>query len=278
MSESYQIKADSTEAKELILADLLSGYGSLAIAFSGGVDSTLLGFLAKKYVKGKVLLVNAHTSFSTEEEGKFVKRWADENNICIEVVDFDIMSLPEVRNNPPERCYYCKKTLMKEVFTIAKKYGITKVADGSNIDDLSDYRPGGKATEELGVLHPFIDANITKNDIRRLARKYNLENANAPAQACLATRLPPNTWLLEEDLRQIEKAEIFLHTLGFLSCRVRKFGTTAKIEIQPEQFQEFILVREKVVIYFKQLDFKKVTLDLEGYRQGSMNIESVEIK
>jgi len=278
MSNNEQIKADSAEAKEQVLANLLSEYNSLAIAFSGGVDSTLLGFLAKKYVKGKVLLVNAHTSFSTEEEGKFVKRWADENSICIEVVDFDIIGVPEVRNNPSERCYYCKKTLMKEVFAIAKKYGIIKVADGSNIDDLSDYRPGGKATEELGVLHPFIDANITKSDIRRLARKYNLENANAPAQACLATRLPPNTRLLEEDLRQIEKAEIFLHSLGFLSCRVRKFAPTAKIEIQPEQIQDFILVREKVVIYFKQLGFKNTTLDLEGYKQGSMNIESVEVK
>lgn len=276
MSKSEEPIRKLVEAKEQRLANLFSAFDSLAIAFSGGVDSTLLGFLAKKYAKGKVLLVNAHTPFSTEKEGKFVKRWAEENNISIEVAEFDILSVPEVLNNPPDRCYYCKKTLMKEVFAIAKKYGITKVADGSNIDDLSDYRPGGKATEELGVLHPFIDAGITKSDIRQLAKKYKLENADAPAQACLATRLPPNTRFLEEDLRQIEKAEIFLHALGFLSCRVRKFGTIAKIEIQLLQISEFILVREKIVAYFKQLGFKNITLDLEGYKQGAMNIENPE--
>lgn len=274
MSITEQIRKETVEIKEQRLANLLSGYGSLAIAFSGGVDSTLLGFLAKKYVNGKVLLVNAHTQFSTEKEGEFVKRWAKENNIFIEVADFDIISVTEVQNNPPDRCYHCKRTLMKEVFALAKKYGITNVADGSNIDDLSDYRPGNKATEELGILHPFIEANITKNDIRLLARRYNLENADAPAQACLATRLPTNTLLLNDDLRQIEKAEIFLHSLGFLSCRVRKFGPMAKIEIHLVQIMEFIFQREKIVEYFKELGFKNITLDLEGYKQGAMNVEN----
>ncbi len=274
MTTIEQIRKETVGIKEQSLANLLSGYGSLAIAFSGGVDSTLLSLLAKKYVKGKVLLVNAHTPFSTEEEGEFVKRWAKENDISIEVADFDILKVAEVQNNPPDRCYHCKKTLMKEVFAIAKKYEITQVADGSNIDDLSDYRPGSKATEELGILHPFIEANITKTDIRLLARRYNLENADAPAQACLATRLPTNTRLLDEDLRQIERAEIYLHALGFLSCRVRKFGTTAKIEIHLVQIMEFIFQREKIVAYFKELGFKNITLDLEGYKQGSMNTKS----
>lgn len=273
MNNNVKTKIESIETAEKRLSKVFSQFDSLAIAFSGGVDSTLLGFMAKKYVKGKVLLVNAHTQFSTEKEGEFVKRWAKENGLSLEVADFDIIGISEVQNNPPDRCYYCKKTLMKEVLAIAKKSGITKVADGSNIDDLSDYRPGSKATKELGILHPFIDANITKKNIRQLAEKYHLENANAPAQACLATRIPSNTLLLDKDLRQIEKAEIFLHASGFLSCRVRKLGTTAKIEVQPDQIMKLITLRETIVDYLKKLGFEHVTLDLEGYKQGSMNIE-----
>ena len=257
--------------KEIIIIELLSSLDSLAIAFSGGVDSSLLAVLANKYVKEKVLLVNACTPFSTEIETLFVNKWAKENNYDLEIIKADILQIPEIQKNQPERCYHCKKFLMKKIHTIAKHHGIERIADGSNMDDLSDYRPGHKATEELGIIHPFIEAQITKKEIQKLAKKYNLENWNAPAQACLATRIPVNTPILDEDLRKIEKAEDYLHKIGFLACRVRKLGDMAKIEIPQTRIEDFLIHREMIADALKQLEFQQVLLDLEGYRQGSMN-------
>lgn len=257
--------------KEQFLINLFPSLDSLAIAFSGGVDSSLLAVLAYKYLKGKVLLINARTPFCTKKETLFVNRWTGERGYALEAVKIDILKFSEIQKNPPDRCYYCKKLLMKEIQAAAWHHGIKTIADGSNMDDLSDYRPGHKAAEELGIIHPFIEAKITKDEIRELARKYNLENWNVPAQACLATRIPVNTQILNEDLRKIEKAEDYLHSLGFLACRVRKLGVMAKIELPQNRIGDLLLLRETIVGVLKGFGFQYVLLDLEGYKQGAMN-------
>ena len=248
--------------KEKFLINLLSSLDSLAIAFSGGVDSSLLAVLANKYVKGKVLLANACTAFFTEKETLFVNNWARENEYDLEVVKVDILKFPEIQKNPSDRCYHCKKFLMKEIKAAAGYHGIY-----TNMDDLADYRPGHKAAEELGIIHPFIEAQITKEEIRELAKQYNLENWDTPAQACLATRIPVNTPILNEDLRKIEKAEDYLHSLGFLACRVRKLGGMAKIEVPKNRIKDSLIYRETIVDSLKEFGFQQVLLDLEGYKK-----------
>ena len=257
--------------KEKNLEKLLSSMDSAAIAFSGGVDSSLLAVLANKYVKGNVLLVNACTAFCTEKEALSINKWTKENKYDLEVVKIDVLKFPEIQKNPPDRCYHCKKLLMKEIQVVAEHHGIKTIADGSNMDDLSDYRPGSKAAKELGIIHPFIDTQITKQEIRELAKKYSLENWDAPAQACLATRIPINTPIINEDLRKIEKAEDYLHTLGFLACRVRKFEDMAKIELPQSRIGDSMLYKEAIVDALKELGFQHVLLDLEGYKRGAMN-------
>ncbi len=252
--------------KGKFLINLLSSLDSVAIAFSGGVDSSLLAVFANKYVKGKVLLVNACTPFCTGKETLFINKWTKENEYDLEVVKIDILKFPEVQKNPPDRCYHCKKILMKELQAVAEHNGIKTIADGSNMDDLSEYRPGSKAAEELGIIHPLIEAQITKEEIRELAKKYNLTNWNTPAQACLATRIPVNTPILNEDLRKIEKAEDCLHRLGFLACRVRKLGDIAKIELPQSRIGDSLLYRETIVDELKELGFQQILLDLEGYK------------
>jgi pyridinium-3,5-biscarboxylic acid mononucleotide sulfurtransferase len=258
--------------KEECLKKILSKYDSLAIAFSGGIDSTLLAYCANKFIKGKVLLVNICSPFSTERETVFINKWADNNNFDLEVIHKNPLEIPKIQKNPKDRCYHCKKMLMSEIIEDAKHHGINTVADGTNIDDFSDYRPGIKASDELLIKHPFVEAKFNKNDIRELANKYNLPNWNLPASACLATRIPYDTPILESDLRNIEKAENFLHKLGFLSCRVRKLDNAAKIEVPADRIDGLLLFKDEIIDICKNLDFKQIYIDLEGYRQGALNI------
>lgn len=257
--------------KEYELSRILSTYNSLAIAFSGGIDSSLLAVLANKYVKGRVLLVNVFSPFSTEKEVVFVHKWSKEQNYDLEVLHLNPLASQEIKNNPKDRCYYCKKLIMTEITKIASNHSISTIADGANIDDLSDFRPGMKASDELGIKHPFIEAGVTKAHIREMAKSNNLENWNLPSSACLASRIPFNTPILESDLRKIEKAEDYLHTLGFMHCRVRKISESAKIELPAHIVDEVMPYRADIVEQLKYFGFKGVFLDLEGYRQGSLN-------
>ncbi len=259
--------------KEIALSRILSSYESLAIAFSGGIDSSLLSVLANKYIHGKVLLVNVVSPFSTEREIVFVNKWAKKQNYELEILKLNPLEFEQIRNNPKDRCYYCKKLIMSEIKIIALRHGISVVADGTNIDDLNDYRPGTKASDELDIKHPFIEANVSKHEIREMAKLNSLENWNLPSSACLASRIPFNTPILEIDLRKIEKAEDYLHILGFMHSRVRKIGESAKIEVPIHVIDEVMPYRNEIVDKFKYLGFKGIYLDLEGYRQGSLNEE-----
>ena len=256
---------------EYKLGKTLSSYTSLAVAFSGGIDSSLLAFMANKYVKGNVLLINVFSPFSTEREAVFVEKWAREQNYQLEVIKLNPLESEQIKSNPKDRCYHCKKLIMSELLKIAAKHGISFVADGTNVDDLGDYRPGNKASDELGIKHPFLDANITKKEIREMAKEYNLENWDRPSSACLASRVPFDTPIEEANLRKIEKAEEYLHALGYMHCRVRMIGESAKIELPPAIVDEIMPLRHEVVEKFKAIGFKRVFLDLEGYKMGALN-------
>ncbi|MCP4177631.1 MAG: ATP-dependent sacrificial sulfur transferase LarE [bacterium] len=258
--------------KEEKLRNILSEYNSLAIAFSGGIDSTLLAYCANKFIEGKVLLINICSPFSTEKETVFINKWAGDSDFELEVIHKNPLDVPIIQENTKDRCYHCKKLLMSEIIEDARHHGINTVADGTNIDDFGDYRPGIKASDELSIRHPFIEAKFTKDDIRELAHKYNIPNWDLPSSACLASRIPYDTPILESDLRNIEKAEDFLHKLGFLSCRVRKLDDAAKIEVPIDRIDNLLIFRNEIIAICKNLDFKQVYIDLEGYRQGALNI------
>lgn len=250
--------------KEYKLSKILSTYQSLAIAFSGGVDSSLLAVLAKKYIKGKVLLVNVFSPYSTDKEVLFVNKWAKEQNYELEILNLNPLESELIRSNPNDRCYHCNKFIMSEILKIALEHEISTVVDGTNIDDVNEYRLGIKASDELGIKHPFIEANVSKQEIIEMAKFNNLENWNFPSYGCLVTRIPFNTPILETDLRNIEKAEDYLHVLGFMRCRVRKVVDSAKIELPAKIIDEIMPHRSDIVEKFKYIGFKGVSLDLEG--------------
>lgn len=254
--------------KENRLKEILGEYGTIAIAYSGGVDSTLLAYLSDKYAK-TTLLISVKTPFLTKKEFEFITAWTKKQGLTLNVIKVNPLLNRAVSKNPKNRCYLCKKVLFKKIIKLAAAHQISTVADGTNVNDLDEYRPGLLATEKLGIKHPFVMAGICKEDIRTLARKYNLENANTPSQACLATRVPYGSKLKNADLRKIECAENFIKSFDISVCRVRKIGGIAKIETDINDIYKLVNSREKVIKYLKNIGFSKITIDLEGYKTGN---------
>jgi uncharacterized protein len=180
-----------------------------------------------------------------------------------------------IRNNPENRCYLCKSYIFERFVTEAGKLGNYQVVDGTNLDDLNDFRPGMQALKELGIRSPLLESNITKDDIRKFSRMLGIANWSKPAYSCLLTRLPYHTEINEEELSRIEHAELFLHQMGFKESRVRSQDRTARIELNPRQFDQIMKanVRQKIADKLHKLGFRFIAIDLEGYRTGSMNIK-----
>ena len=250
---------------------MLRNIGSCVIAYSGGVDSTFLCKVAYDVLGKNALAVTATSSTYTQRELSEAKRLAKTIGIPHIVIRSDELSIKKFSDNPPDRCYYCKKTLFKKLRQLAADHHFKKVLDGSNADDVNDYRPGGKARKELGVTSPLQDAGLTKTDIRILSRALHLPTAEKPAAACLASRFPYGTKITKERLKQVESAEQFLHLLGIRHCRVRYHTEVARIEIQRDDFLVILGSAQRVIKQFKKLGFTFVALDLEGYRTGSLN-------
>lgn len=249
--------------------------GSLAVGFSGGVDSTLLCKVAHDVLGDHMIAVTIKSAFVPETDFAEAQAFTKREGIEHVIVPSDILAVPGVDHNPPDRCYLCKTTEFSTIKRVAAQRGITYVADGSNVDDMGDYRPGRKAIAELDVKSPLLEAQLTKQDIRDISHELGLPTWNKPSAACLASRLPYGDLITQEKLDRIDSAEEFLHGLGFTNVRVRTHGDIARIEVPPQRIADLANdpVRTSVVVKLKQLGFTFVTLDLQGYRTGSLNEE-----
>jgi uncharacterized protein len=260
------------EKKDRLLS-ILKGYEFLLVAFSGGVDSSFLLAMAREALNADLIAVTAASPFHPERETRDARDFAATLGVEHLIIHLRIMLRTDVTANTKDRCYLCKKYLMEEILKIAGRRGILHVAHGANIDDLSDYRPGFVAAQEMGIKAPLVDAKLTKNDIRRLSKQINLLTWNKPAMACLASRIPYGTPITEKDLKMVDQAEQVLFGLGFIGCRVRKHGQVARIEVKTGDIERFIDQKTRSVITEKlrKIGFFHVAVDLEGYRQGSLN-------
>lgn len=261
------------EEKKEKLIDYLKELGSVAVAYSSGVDSTFLLYMAKETLGENAIAVTAMApSFPIREEEE-AKRFCEENGITHVMIDFDPFSVDGFENNPPDRCYICKRELFREIGNAAREQGVRFVAEGSNLDDNSDYRPGMKAVMELGIKSPLLEAELTKSEIRTLSREMGLSTWDKPSLACLATRFEYGDTLTEEKLTMVNKAEEKLQEHGFTQVRVRVHGELARIEVPKIEFKKMMdpIVRLSITQYLKELGFMYVTLDTTGYETGSMN-------
>ena len=255
------------------LISMLKKYNNLIVAFSGGVDSTFLLQMANEVIEGNVVAVTAQSPLHPERETEFTKKFAKRLGIKHIIMQSREMSRPDFVANTKDRCYACKKLLAEDLLKLASDMGIKHVAHGANMDDLDDFRPGFKAAGEMGIIAPLMDAGMTKKDIRMLSKEMDLVTWDKPSMACLASRIPYGTPITDEALKKIDRAEQFVLSLGFISCRVRYHNEVARIEVSPGDFKRLFDDKTRIAIIskFKNIGFLYISMDLEGYIQGSMN-------
>ena len=267
---------DFDQKKEQLLIKM-SEYASqdVIVAFSGGVDSTLLLKIACDMAKesgASVYAVTMKTKLHPMGEIEEAKKICEEMKAEHIVITVDELKEAGIMDNPIDRCYLCKKHLFTKIKELAAKLGISRILEGTNEDDLHVYRPGIRALRELAIISPLAEAGFTKEEVRKLASWYGLKTASKPSTPCLATRFPYGTELTYKDMERVDKGEGYLRTIGLHNIRIRVHGTTARIEVDEEAFMEVIRRKKEITACLKELGFIYITLDLEGFRSGSMDI------
>ena len=265
--------------RERRLYQLLASYESALIAFSGGVDSAYLALAATRVLGRAALCVTADSPSYPEHHRQLALRIARECDLNHEVVRTGEMERPDYRANPVNRCYFCKHELYTTLARIARDRGCRVVVDGNNADDRGDYRPGRQAAREFGVGSPLDEADLTKADIRELARRAGLSTWDEPASACLSSRIPYHSEVTDEKLRRIEGAEAAIRELGFRVCRVRHHGDEARVEVAQAELPRALQpeMSERIVRVLTGMGYSDVTIDPRGYRMGSLN-EGVRLR
>ena len=266
-------------SREQCLHGLLASFHSVIVAFSGGVDSAYLAWASTRVLGPAALCVTADSPSYPDHHRQLALRIAREFGLRHEFVRTAETERPEYRANPVDRCYFCKHELYGVLSSLAAARGIAAIVDGSNADDRGDYRPGRKAAGEFGVRSPLDESGLTKADIRELSRLAGLPTWDEPASACLSSRIPYHSEVTEDKLRMIERAETVLRGLGFRVCRVRHHDALARLEIGRAEMPRALdpEVRERIVRELRAIGYQHVTIDLEGYRMGSLN-EGVRLR
>ena len=261
------------DAKLERLKDALRKADGVMVAFSAGVDSTFLLKMAHMVLGDRAIALTASSATAPPGELVAAQEFAAGLGIRHIVIDSHELANPSFSQNPANRCFFCKDELYRICRDQADQLGISTIMDGTNLDDLRDHRPGLKAAKEWGVRHPLVDAEMTKDDIRRYSRELGLSTWDKPSSPCLSSRFPYGTEINLERLRQIAACELLMKELGFREFRVRYHGDLARIEVTQDEFHRWFekTTREAVVQKFKQIGFNYVSVDLQGYRTGSMN-------
>jgi uncharacterized protein len=259
------------------VTDYLQKFYGILVAFSGGVDSSVLAALAYRALGSMSIAVTAQSQTLPRHELESAKKTAKDIGIKHIVIPYNELDEPEFAQNPVNRCYYCKTGLFRALRALADEFGFDAVADGTNASELTGHRPGHRAAIEQHILTPFADMGITKDEIRQMGHLLGLDIWEKPQQACLSSRFPYGNTITEEGLKQVEQAEEFLFDLGVEQYRVRHHGNMARIEVPEEYFGLIISNKENIITRFKSLGYNFITLDLEGFRSGSFDISSGRI-
>ena len=258
------------EAKLGHLREILSSMGNLAVAFSGGIDSSLVLRVASDLSESRVIALMAVSELIPQHESSEAERTAESLGVPFRKVSVQVMDNKVFVENSRERCYLCKRMIFERLLEVAREENMDTLVDGTNLDDLGEVRPGLRALEELGVRSPLAEVRISKAEVREMARRLGMEMADRPENTCLATRIPRGQKITIERLQRIDGAELFLRSLGIHQLRVRDHDDLARIEVLPDQLEIILNNANAVATRFRELGFRFITLDLEGFRSGSL--------